>query len=80
MATPVELIGELLKCSMQDRAEAARTLLQSLDAADDPAEVEAAWSNEIAKRVTEIEDGTVELVDGPTALRALRARAQTRNQ
>lgn len=78
MATPAKLVEELLKFSARDRAEAARTLLESLDGCDDPAEVEAAWRDEIAKRVAEIEDGTVELEDGPTVMRQLRERAQDR--
>ena len=78
MATRAELIEELLSFPAPERADAARALLQSLDGADDPAEVDAAWRDEIATRVAEIEDGAVELEDGPTVMRQLRARAQAR--
>ena len=78
MATRAELIEELLKFPAPDRAAAAHALLQSLDEADDPTEVAAAWRTEIADRVASIEDGSVELEDGPTVMRELRSRARSR--
>ena len=78
MATRAELVQELLKFPPPERAEAARTLLQSLDGADDPLDVEAGWRDEIANRVAEIEDGSVELEDGPDTMRQLRERAQAK--
>lgn len=78
MATRAELIQELLSFPAPERADAARSLLQSLDGTGDPAEVEAAWRDEIATRVAEIEDGSVQLEDGPTVMRQLRERAQAR--
>jgi hypothetical protein len=78
MATRAELVEELLKFPAPERAEAARSLLESLDGSDDPAEVGAAWQTEIARRVGEIEDGSVELEDGPSVLRELRQRARNR--
>lgn len=78
MATRAQLVEALLEFPASDRAEAARTLLESLDRedADDPIGVDAAWRQEIARRVQEIESGDVELEDGPSALRRLRDRAQ----
>lgn len=78
MATRAQLVEELLKFPAPDRAEAARTLLESLDGGDDPAEVESAWRDEIASRVRQVEDGSVELEDGPTVMRELRERARAR--
>jgi hypothetical protein len=45
---------------------------------DDPADVETTWRDEIARRVQEIEAGTVDLEDGPAAMRRLRDRARQR--
>ena len=69
---------ELLRLRGADHADAARELLESLDRADDPDEVDAAWRDEIASRVAEIADRSVQLEDGPTVMRRLRERAQAR--
>jgi putative addiction module component (TIGR02574 family) len=50
--------AELLEC---DRATLAGILIESLDPKPTP-EVRPAWSSEIARRVQEIESGSVELV------------------
>jgi hypothetical protein len=78
MATRAELMEELLRLSATERADAARELLQSLDAADDPDEVDTAWRDEIATRIAEIDDGSVQLEDGATVMRRLRERARAR--
>jgi putative addiction module component (TIGR02574 family) len=69
---------ELLRLPAAERADAARELLQSLDGADDPDELDTAWRDEIATRVAEIEDGSVQLEDGATVMRRLRERARAR--
>jgi hypothetical protein len=51
---------------------------QRLAGTDDPADVEAAWRGEIARRVHEIEADAIELEDGPSAMRRLRDRARRR--
>ena len=51
---------------------------KALDDKDDLADVETAWREEIARRVHEIETDAVELEDGPSAMRRLRARARQR--
>lgn len=80
MATRAQLVDALLELPAPDRAEAARALLESLDGEDDAgaASAEPAWQAEIARRVLEVEQGVVELDDGPAALRRLRADAQAR--
>lgn len=78
MATRAQLVEALLQFPAPERAEAARTLLESLDDGDDLDDVERAWRGEIARRVQEIESGAVELEDGPTAMRRLRDRARAR--
>ncbi len=57
-----ELIREAAELSESDRATLAGAMLQSLEPAPTP-EVKAAWSREIARRVREIDEGSVELVD-----------------
>lgn len=78
MTTRAQLVEALLQFPAPERAEAARTLLESLDDGDDLAEVESAWRGEIACRVQDIESGDVELEDGPTAMSKLRDRARAR--
>jgi len=80
MATRAQLVEALLEFPAPDRAEAARTLLESLDRedADDSVNVDAAWRGEIARRVQEVESGAVELEDGPAALSRLRDHARAR--
>ncbi|HEX3757911.1 MAG TPA: addiction module protein [Kofleriaceae bacterium] len=78
MATRAQLVEALLAFPAPERAEAARELLESLDGNDAPADVEAAWHEEIARRVQEIETGTVDLEDGPSAMIRLRERARQR--
>jgi putative addiction module component (TIGR02574 family) len=57
-----ELIREASKLPDDDRATLAGVMIESLDPSPTP-EVQAAWSREIERRVREIDDGTVELVD-----------------
>ena len=55
------VIEEALNLSEEDRAEVAATLIESLDGAPD-ADAAAAWEVEIARRLRELSDGTVETV------------------
>jgi putative addiction module component (TIGR02574 family) len=57
-----ELIREATALPESDRATLAGVLIESLDPKPTP-EVKAAWSREIERRVREIDDGSVELVD-----------------
>lgn len=63
MAIRPELRDELLKLPADERQELADKLYESLD--DEPVDPawERAWSDELAGRVQEIADGTVQLVD-----------------
>ncbi len=57
-----------------ERLEAAHQLLLSVDqdVGTDQADIDAAWNKVVNRRVTEILDGTADLVDG----RAAHARAR----
>lgn len=56
-----EILRDATELSEADRATLAGLLIESLEGEPDP-EVDAAWSAEIARRVTEIEAGTVKTV------------------
>ncbi|MBI1956602.1 MAG: addiction module protein [Acidobacteria bacterium] len=56
-----ELFHEATQLPEQDRATLAGLLIESLDPAPEP-DVPAAWSPEIARRMAEIDAGTVELI------------------
>jgi putative addiction module component (TIGR02574 family) len=69
-----ELLEKALALSEQDRGLLIDRLIQSLD--DEPAEegVEAAWDEEIAKRVEDVRCGRVKLIPGEQVLRRLEGR------
>ena len=60
-----DLVAELSErargLSPEDRARLAEELLASLEAAQEP-EVDAAWDEEIRKRISEVESGVVKLL------------------
>lgn len=57
-----ELIREAAELSESDRATLAGAMLESLNPQPTP-EVKAAWSEEIARRGSEVKAGSVELLD-----------------
>ena len=64
MATANDHLAHLLAKPIQERARAARILVESLD--DGPPDPEAvdAQSAELTRRMQSLENGTAELVDG----------------
>ena len=66
-----EVLEKALALSTQDRGLIIDRLIESLD--NEPAEegVGAAWSNEIKRRVEEIQSGNVEMIPGEQVLREL---------
>lgn len=69
------LLEQALSLPIDERAALVRELEASLHGpADDPEFVEAAWRDEIGRRIREIDEGTAELFDGATVLRELRAK------
>jgi putative addiction module component (TIGR02574 family) len=69
-----ELLEKALTLSTQDRGLIIDRLTRSLD--EGPAEegVEAAWSDEVKRRVEEIQSGKVEMIPGEEVDRRLAAR------
>lgn len=60
MATEVaEVIRLAMEFPPAEREEIARTLLESIDDADDQAELDAAWRTEIRRRIEDIRSGKV---------------------
>lgn len=64
-------LAKLLQLPPEVRLEFGERLIASVPPFADP-EVAQAWSDEIARRVKEIEDGTAELVPADQAMRQIR--------
>lgn len=69
-----QIRDEALRLPIQERARLAGDLISSLDDLEDvdQAAVDAAWAEEIQRRVNEIRGGKVELLDGNTVMSELR--------
>ncbi len=70
---PGKLLEEALKLSPEARAALAASLLESLDEEVDEG-VEAAWAEEIAKRIHELDSGTVTPIPWSEARRKILER------
>ncbi len=58
-----ELLKRALALSAEERAELAGSLLESLDGVhDDPEAVEAAWNEEIARRIANLDSGKAKTI------------------
>lgn len=68
-----QLRNKALELSEAERAELAHDLVASLDGKPDPGAADA-WDAEIVRRVTEIDEGTVTLVDAEEVSNRIRAR------
>lgn len=75
-----ELLEQALRLPSDEQEQIARALYENLadqddeDDDEDPAEVEAAWAEEIGRRVEEIRNGTVETIPADVVMAELRAR------
>ena len=74
MARAEEHIRELLKLPIEDRAHAAKLLLDSLDDGIDDPDAESLKVAELVRRAQAVRDGTAELVDADEARRRVIAR------
>ena len=68
-----ETLRAALSLSPVERAMLADHLLSCLDGPDQK-EIEAAWAEEAERRLREIDEGKVELLDGEVVMERLRAR------
>lgn len=72
-----ELEKEVFALPSEDRARIAADLIRSLDNDGEPLsreEWEAAWAEEIRRRLEDIQEGRVELLDAEQVMAELRAR------
>jgi putative addiction module component (TIGR02574 family) len=74
--TKKELRDAALRLPPEDRARLASELINSLDALEDvdQAAVDAAWADEVRRRVEEVRTGNVSLLDGQQVFQELRER------
>jgi putative addiction module component (TIGR02574 family) len=57
-----EVFQQVLQLPERDRATLAGLLIETLDPVSEP-DVEAAWSEEIKRRLGEVDSGAVELIE-----------------
>jgi putative addiction module component (TIGR02574 family) len=74
-----QLLERALQLSPDERGKIAQALYESVaaeedDEDEDPAEVEAAWAEEIKQRIEEIRNGTVETIPAEEVMAEMRAR------
>jgi putative addiction module component (TIGR02574 family) len=74
MALADEPLTELLRRPAEERARAARALLESLDDAGDDASVGQAQAAELVQRMRALHDGEVKLLDHDEVRRRISAR------
>src|SRR3954468_22212041 len=71
------VLEQALRLSANERAKLIELLLDSLDETDDPGH-DAAWAEVIDRRMQDIREGRVELVDAADAMAQARAAATAR--
>ena len=74
MARAEEHLQELLKLPVEDRAHAAKLLLDSLDEEVADPDAQALRASELTRRAHEVADGTAELVDADEVRRRVATR------
>lgn len=58
-----ELLKKALTLSAEERAQLVDSLLESLDEPrEDPADIEAAWNEEIARRIADLDSGKAKTI------------------
>jgi len=77
MASPDEALSELLQRPPEERARAARTLLESLDEGADDATALEEQTSEILRRMQALEEGRVTLIDYAEVRRRVLARLRS---
>ncbi|MCG8555582.1 MAG: addiction module protein [Proteobacteria bacterium] len=77
MSDPVEeILAQLPHLSAEERAVLRAELDAVEQSSDSPEEIEAAWRDEIVRRIRSIQSGEAELVDGADMMRRLRAKTR----
>lgn len=75
-ATLEQLTEEVRELSLPDRKELLARLIRDLEPEENlsPAEIEAAWDQEISRRVEEIDSGKVKLIPAEEVFAKIQAR------
>ena len=74
MARAEDHIAELLKLTAEDRARAARVLLDSLDEGEADPKADEKKAAELVRRARSVRQGSAELIDGAEARQRVLAR------
>ncbi|XXX79034.1 addiction module protein [Sorangium sp. So ce134] len=81
MSDVEDVLAVALHLSAEDRAAVAAALIQSLDEPEQTTEeVEAAWTEEIQRRLADVDAGVVTPVPWPEARRRILAAANGRRE
>lgn len=77
MAERERVLTEALSLPVEDRAAVAAALLRSLDgdSDEDPETLEAAWADELRRRLADLDAGTAETMSAEEARRFITADA-----
>jgi putative addiction module component (TIGR02574 family) len=79
ISTFEEILSAALGLPPEMRAMLADQLLASLDGPNQK-EIDAAWAEEIERRIREIDEGKVETIDGEVVMRELRSRRNNQDK
>jgi hypothetical protein len=75
-AAAEKILQDALSLPDDQRRRVAQLLLDSVSI-DPPEEIEAAWVAEAVRRADELEQGSVQALDGESVLESLKAKFQT---
>jgi len=78
MSTFDEVLKAALSLAPEQRAMLADRLLESLDGPDQK-RIDALWAEEAERRLREIDEGKVELIDGELVMQRIRSRRRRQN-
>ena len=78
MTTLSAIRSQALQLPPAEREELAQELIDSLDSepSDSPLTVDAAYEEELQRRIASVEDGTAKMTDGDAFLAELRGRSK----
>lgn len=68
-----EILSAALSLPPDERAMLADRVLESLDPPNQK-QIDAAWAEEVERRIREIDEGKVETIDGELVMQELRSR------
>jgi putative addiction module component (TIGR02574 family) len=75
-----QIRSEALELTKEERVRLAEELFDSAEEADGaPEEIEAAWGEEIARRLKKLDDGTAVLHDAAVVSREIRDKLRARH-